>query len=123
MTWHYRIDDRTRFFRVLRRFLKYIFVPAALATLLLSVFLSYVAVEHNSGGYYCNYYDQDGFFYRERQDCSVETERVFVFFIGTAGAVFLLSGTFLAVLGIGVYLRYLVVAPERLGLEKQIDGA
>lgn len=123
MIWICRIDDRSRFVRVLRRFLKYVFVPPALAALLLGIFLSYVAVDHNSGGYYCDYYDRDGFFYRERQECSVRTERLLEFFAEAAGAILVLSSAVFAILGLAAYLMYFVLAPERLGLERQTNRA
>lgn len=117
----YRIVDRARFFRVLRRFLKYIFVPPIVITAMLTVFLSLVVVDHNSGGYYCNYYDKEGLIYREAHECSVELGRLSRFFARTAAVYFFLLGSVSAVFGLGFYGMYFIYADERLGLGK-VEG-
>lgn len=115
MTGRYRIVDRPRFFRVLRKFFKYISVPTILIAVFLTVFLSYVAIDHNSGGYYCDYYDSEGAIYRERQGCSVRIARVAEYFIETMGIIFLLVSPFFLILGGMFYTLYFVFSPQRLG--------
>lgn len=118
MIARYRIVDRARFLRVLRRFLKYIFIPPIVITVMLSSFLSFVAVDHNSGGYYCDYYDKEGLIYRESHGCSVELGRLSRFFVRTAAVFFIMSSSVSLVFGVGFYGMYFILSRERLGLGK-----
>lgn len=118
----YRIVDRTRFFRVLRRFLKYFLFPPFAIALLLTIFLSYVAVDHNAGGYYCEYYSGEGHIYRGRQECSVEIGRLSEFSVNTAVSLFVLLVLPSAVFGFGFYILYVVYSHRRLGFGKAAGG-
>ena len=113
----YRIVDRPRFFRILRRTALCVLSWTLGMSFLVGYFFASTALTRNKDGKFCDYYNE-GLIYYPPDDCYIEImallDRAWPFAL-LAFCVFIL---FFSSIALGTVLLYLRYQHERLGLAK-----
>ncbi len=113
----YRIVDRAKFFRILRRTAAWVFSLTLGISLLVGYFFASTALTLNRGGKYCDYYNE-GLIYYAPDDCYIEILALLDHAWPFALLAFCVFIVFFSSLALGMALLYLRYQHERLGLAK-----
>lgn len=109
------IVDRSQFFGVLAKIVKYVLFIPLIASLVLSPVYSLFSLLANSHGRFCSA-QADGLIYHEGYDCFLNLLNLLEVFPVTFLGVFIFFFAILLFVVFLFYVIYLIFAPGRLGL-------